>query len=132
MGKFRVYAEEVKSIRSEYFPNVHNPLQRLGAWALAAVIALPENNSWKAFPMVDSPEICWNGPDLDSAVLEQEIDTISDMIARHKKAGYIVIEGAERSWDITDMSYVEASKTVDEIQNAFDMAIDEIDRGVMS
>lgn len=76
MGKFRAYIEEVQSVRTEFFPAADSRLQRIGAWALAAISALPESNAWKTFPVVDSPEVAWNGPDLDQAVLEQELQEI--------------------------------------------------------
>lgn len=78
MGKFRAYIDEVQSIRFEFFPAAESRIQRLGAWTVAAIAALPESNSWKSFPQVDSPEVCWNSPDLDPAVLEQELQEILD------------------------------------------------------
>ena len=76
MGKLRAYIEEVRSVRTEFFPAADSRLQRVGAWALAAISALPESNSWKAFPVVDSPEVVWDSPDLDREVLEQELQEI--------------------------------------------------------
>lgn len=74
MGKFRAYIEEVRSVRTEFFPAADSSrLRRAGAWTLAAISALPESNAWKAFPVVDSPEVAWNSPDLDRAALEQEL-----------------------------------------------------------
>lgn len=73
---FRSYFERVgEGIRTN-MPEGASRTRRAAVILAELIIGLPESQTWKTFPKVDSSEVGWNGPDTDPDVIEQELQEI--------------------------------------------------------
>lgn len=76
MARLRNYLERVHDIEATFAPQTSR--LKTVSQKIFALVAAVENESWRVFPVVDSPEVAWDSPDLDRAVLEQELQEILD------------------------------------------------------